>query len=97
MGVYIFNSTAEKLAIYSDFMYISRIFPTLFSKLTPSPPDHSGINIFVFAITTPARHLGSLFVLVAFDYLGKGIYNYVCVNEACAIFYRLVLQNGYLE
>ena len=27
------NSTAEKLAIYSDFRYISQIFPTLFSKL----------------------------------------------------------------
>ena len=32
VGVYI-NSTAEKLAIYSDFRYLSRIFPTLFSKL----------------------------------------------------------------
>ena len=28
-----FNSTAERLAIYSEFRYISRIFPTLFSKL----------------------------------------------------------------
>ena len=32
--IYIFfNSTAEKLAIYSDFRYISQIFPTLFPKL----------------------------------------------------------------
>ena len=29
----IFNSTAERLAIYSDYRYISRIFPTLLSQL----------------------------------------------------------------
>ena len=29
----LFNSTAEKLEIYSDFRYVSRIFPTLFSQL----------------------------------------------------------------
>ena len=28
-----FNSTAERFAIYSEFRYISRIFPTVFSKL----------------------------------------------------------------
>ena len=28
-----FNSTAERLAIYSQFRYISRIFPTVFSQL----------------------------------------------------------------
>ena len=28
-----FNSTAERLAIYSQFRYISRIFPTMFSQL----------------------------------------------------------------
>ena len=27
-----FNSTAERLAIYSEIRYTSRIFPTLFSK-----------------------------------------------------------------
>ena len=28
-----FNSTAKRLAIYSQFRYISRIFPTVFSQL----------------------------------------------------------------
>ena len=36
-----FNGTAKTLVIYDEFRYISRIFPTLFSKL---------ISIFIFIL-----------------------------------------------
>ena len=38
-----FNGTAKTLVIYGEFRYISRIFPTLFSKL---------ISIFIFLLNT---------------------------------------------
>ena len=38
-----FNGTARTLVIYGEFRYISRIFPTLFSKL---------ISIFIFLLNT---------------------------------------------
>ena len=76
-----FNSMAERLAIYSEIRYISRIFPTLFSKL---------ISIFIRLLHTFS--MGAK--IRARDYLGANSSPSIC---AVAFFLPPTARAGVLE